>query len=767
MDKEKKLEVYKRTLQKFNENPDIQDVKTSTVTGNLVITFRVKNYQCNYKMLKKDMMQMNATVKCEGDDKELFVIADDYRKKYDWLLASGFDNKLVFRLALPFPNVVDSEAEAQIEEGTEKFLALLAAEDDERFQYPGPAPDPAAKEEKAPEPKPEPAPEKKPEKKPEPKPEPKREKKPEPKPEKKEAAAPKAPVQEPDSNFSAIADAFAPNNDAEEQALQKAEEDIAKFREAKQPEPKPEKKPDVVMADVPLEDDPFIMFTEGYQPAKKPSAPVVQPELKTKPEPAMKPEPEAVAATVVEDEIPEIPEPVRMKPEEQVPVKEPISSLPQGDDSIYGELAAAFTQRKEQLDYRENLLARKQAAIDSEKEQLARDKMVLTAEKQDLESRSSALKTEMEENNRLSKALTAQIEELQKKENALAERELQTMKKEQSVNDRSKNVNALSEKLKTDKAEYEKSLRDTLALKADLEEREETCIQTEQRLDLKKKQLEMSEASIASKMKDLKEMEALVSDLEKSAIPQDVSGLEKQIADLESKLSDTQNEKEALKAEATDAAAAYENIRTAGIRMRSAYEAKLQEKDAAIGSYESKVSQMQEQLEAAHRDAQNTAAGQTADPEQAEKLEKQAEELKKLNAELEEAKGRIEKLTADNKKMAEVHSKRKKERTRLSDEDVIKQLSEIGITMEKVPGEADILAGSRHNVLVYIDHKNTSVICIEKAVKRNHSKLLDQWNSESITESYVMSQGKIICRKLYNYSADGILEIVDKLKDLK
>lgn len=493
---------------------------------------------------------------------------------------------------------------------------------------------------------------------------------------------------------------------------------------------------------------------------------------------------------------------------ETAPMKEtPVQDAPGSSANILEQMETMYlsfdrtlAQKKEQLDFRENLIRKQRESYEAEK-------IVLEAEKKQIEKTSMELKQQKEQldkgwnsYNEANSRLKRKKELYEAKERELSEnqegikRHLQSIM--QSINDKSRNLDeriiAVNAQVKAadEKEEHVRKYEEEVKQReASLLDETKTLETTKKQLELQKKELDLQaeqiaieKETIASKMEDLHELEHMISKLEADrpetadeleqhviTLKQELKEKEVALADSVKKLKEAMNRMESLKkgfekereTARTALLGAEQNIRN--------LERRLAEKDAASSRDESPKS--------VERDA--APAPDQADvtdelirvKEEYQKTLKELESLKinycKVKASYQKAGSDVKEFQNEiNRLNAKICDLKKRRADAATPDMLIAALKKNGIRASRVPGERkSMLRAIVDECRIMID-ADSSMMSIEKVVKKNYGKDIARWNNEDITEVFYQNGNKIYCRKHFKNVMD-FRGPVDKLRFLR
>ena len=97
------------------------------------------------------------------------------------------------------------------------------------------------------------------------------------------------------------------------------------------------------------------------------------------------------------------------------------------------------------------------------------------------------------------------------------------------------------------------------------------------------------------------------------------------------------------------------------------------------------------------------------------------------------------------------------------------QLADIGVDVEPVPGEGEMILHADFNSCLIAVDVGLSIIYIKKAVKKpqKYSKIIDDLNTRDIMTSYSISGKDIACRSMFSKPEDVAVQIDKILFEMK
>ena len=106
---------------------------------------------------------------------------------------------------------------------------------------------------------------------------------------------------------------------------------------------------------------------------------------------------------------------------------------------------------------------------------------------------------------------------------------------------------------------------------------------------------------------------------------------------------------------------------------------------------------------------------------------------------------------------------------KMSAENIKKDLAEVGIAVEAIPGMEEIVLKGEKDNCVFCVNVEAGVMYAEKAVRKGvkYQKDIEKWNDENIRESYSFSDKKVKCKYVYIKAAQSAMEILNRFATLK
>lgn len=430
---------------------------------------------------------------------------------------------------------------------------------------------------------------------------------------------------------------------------------------------------------------------------------------------------------------------------------------------MYSEMNETFDGRNEQLDYREATLKEKEVLLNSIRHDSEKLKKEANEVQKQNEIEKQKLKVQWEKLNRKEQIQKKEVEALNARESVLNKKELELISQEQSLTDKSKNVKAKEEIISTKFSELKaraadldiiQTKQDTEAIKfADKEKRlnaksDELDLKF-QKCEIQEKQLKIQKDTLDSKRKDVEDRAKYVESL----------GTEKNAADT------------------SDILRKLENAENRVIQS----EAMLQEMGKKNSELKKEVTALKDNEKEFLHEIDKLKSNAKVDMPDQQKIDdhrkvialengKKVADERHIN-ELQEKSTLIGQLTAQinslEEELKEVNESKQPEYNTLS---LKEQLNNAQIGVNIIPGEGDPkLTGEKDGCIICIN-ESVHMIYAEKAVKRSlkYQKQVDEWNQEDICTSYILSDKKIICKRMFNdrdIVAD-VQSIIKRLRDL-
>lgn len=429
---------------------------------------------------------------------------------------------------------------------------------------------------------------------------------------------------------------------------------------------------------------------------------------------------------------------------------------------MYEEMENTFTAQRKQLQCREHLLEAQRLVIEQQQSEVQSAKDEIEEKKKEVDTSSKKLKKNWSNYNSAKKNLDSRISELEEKEQSLGEREAVIIEKERTLTEREKESETRDRALQYREGSVAKRENDLLdkssqldRKQAELEDREATLGLQVKRISMQSEQLQIEKTSIETQIKDLKELQKIVNTIDLPALPHNTE---------EQKMLEEENE--SLKQQLNDLSGRYTNSENTVRILRMNLE-----------DTKSELARVSKEAETAAA-AAGTGVIDSEEYRALQEKQKQAEaQLTNMAKQLEEKAAALsdtkQALTESEQKLQQEISKCANLEKELSATKVYepadKILTAAGLHVEPIAGEGDPLLSLKSGGCTVFINDRLHMMCIEKPVKRNHTKTFDVWNSQSFAETYAMSKGKAYCRAVFADSEliPDMKRIVMRLEELK
>lgn len=427
---------------------------------------------------------------------------------------------------------------------------------------------------------------------------------------------------------------------------------------------------------------------------------------------------------------------------------------------MYEEMENTFTAQRKQLQCREHLLEAQRLVIEQQQSEVQSAKDEIEEKKKEVDTSSKKLKKNWSNYNSAKKNLDSRISELDEKEQSLGEREAGIIEKERTLNEREKESETRDRALQYREGSVAKRENDLLdkssqldRKQAELEDREATLELQVKRISMQSEQLQIEKTSIETQIKDLKELQKIVNTIDLPAFPHNTE---------EQKMLEEENE--SLKQQLNELSGRYTNSENTVRILRM--------------NLEDTKSELARVIKEAETAAAGTGVIDSEEYRALQEKQKQAEaQLTNIAKQLEEKAAALsdtkQALTESEQKLQQEISKCANLEKELSATKVYepadKILTAAGLHVEPIAGEGDPLLSLKSGGCTVFINDRLHMMCIEKPVKRNHTKTFDVWNSQSFAETYAMSKGKAYCRAVFADSEliPDMKRIVMRLEELK
>ena len=417
---------------------------------------------------------------------------------------------------------------------------------------------------------------------------------------------------------------------------------------------------------------------------------------------------------------------------------------------FYESMNRTFSMRKNQLDYREQMLAEQKQILKHERENVKEEKAALKAQHLEIKGKEDSLKKNWEQYKKAKKRqeqLHEKLDEREKKvnnsESIFSDKEQQLQKQEELLILREQELTKKQEELE----QYWKDYQEKSSTLANYEERLESTKQelteNELKLDMQKKQNAMERQTIEEKLLDLKEMEEMIEQMKKESgirpFTSDTEELEKLKEERNQLLHQTELMQEELISKAME--------------MNQVSE-QLQNEKKAVSSLEKSY----DELKAEFSNIENASSEES---EQIEILKGHIGELESKNKETElRYHKQVLGLQERYDSLLHEHGALKEKLDSMTPPDVVKELTKGGFTVQN--GEKNnqkLLTFTLGGCKIWIDEE-IHIVEIEKETKRNYTKQMQNLNDMAHDVSFCAGKGKVYCRFVYH---DIVKEIRDNI----
>lgn len=424
---------------------------------------------------------------------------------------------------------------------------------------------------------------------------------------------------------------------------------------------------------------------------------------------------------------------------------------------LYDSMNRTFSIRKEQLDYREKMLADQKQFLDCERNQLQIQKAEIEKKIEDAKVTEEKLQNNWEQYHKIKKKQENKGINLDEREKKISDLESEIQKREKEIKIELQEIENQKVIFKEQKLELEKSWKEYNEKINNLENYEERLTNVKQELsdhelqiDLQNKQIEVERKAIEDKLADLKETEEMVAQMQKNNNLFDLSKSTEKIADLLKEREELLKEKKQIISENAELKEMYDSLQD-----------DLISKASIINQMEQMERDLKGQLQLM-REKLNTSKEENneVNPEKIIHLEEQIAELQAQKQEtVSHYENRILQMKEEFDSLRTECSSLKEKAQEEPSMNLIEILSQGGyIVSNETRDNRVILTFSLGGCKVYIDEE-TRTVEIEKEVRKNYTKQLLELNEKYHNTGFFMGKGKVYCRFAYH-------DIVKELRDI-
>ncbi len=435
---------------------------------------------------------------------------------------------------------------------------------------------------------------------------------------------------------------------------------------------------------------------------------------------------------------------------EELSKKETNTSLEKEDPNIsalYEKMNRTFDIKKEQLDYREQMLAEQKQFLQYEKDALLKEAEDIKLKKLENKGKEETLKKSWEQYQKAKRRQEATSGKLNKRETVIKMQEDEITKKLEEVEKRESSLSAreneiinIQEEIERSKKEYEDRKRIVEDYEEKLRLLEKEISENELKIKVQTKQNEMERQAIDEKLADLKEAEEMfkmmknklgvtqiVGNTDKTKELQDeIKQLHYQIELLNEDLSEKTNQLSQVSQKALLTEKLYDTLQQSydEMKQQNSVNTKHETNETLIKELRGTIEDLKEKMQASESEYQRHIVN----------IQSKYECLMQENAQL------------------------KNEFNNKIEQDIVTVLAKEGFTaLSGTKNGKNLLTFSLGGCKVWIDDE-CHVAEIEKATKRNYAKQVQELNELSHTLSFCLGKGKVYCRFAYQDIAKEIRE---------
>ena len=406
---------------------------------------------------------------------------------------------------------------------------------------------------------------------------------------------------------------------------------------------------------------------------------------------------------------------------------------------LYESMNRTFNMRKDQLDYREQMLAEQKQFLKHDRDTLQKEKEAMKSQRLEIKRKEDSLKKNWEQYKKAKKRQEQQQERLDDREKKVKDLESDFSEKQKELEGWENTLSILEQEVSRKQVEIDKSWKEyqeKSATMADYEERlkitKQELAENELKLDMQKKQNAMERQAIDEKLADLKETEEMIVQMKQdsgmNSFTTDSEELKQAKEELEQMRHQVELMQEELISKASEANQAMQQIQ--------------------IGKEE--CARLQKSCDELKEELSNMPIHE-ADAEQMDILKQHIEDLEVKNQDTETRyRKQLLGIQEQYDSLLREHGVLKKELETLNGPDIVSELTKGGFTV--LNGEKNnrkLLTFSLGGCKIWIDEQ-FHMVEIEKETKRNYTKQMQELNDLAYDLSFCAGRGKVYCRFVYH-----------------
>lgn len=418
---------------------------------------------------------------------------------------------------------------------------------------------------------------------------------------------------------------------------------------------------------------------------------------------------------------------------------------------LYAEVDDVFAKRKEQMDYREETLNNYAARLDQREKELAVRAERLEQNHAEMQQEHDKKILEFETQNQEIQFQWSKLET----EQALLEQKKKDIEEERRLLDKEKELANIvqdeDEKAAVHKYEIESKNKEINKLKA-----EKTALDEEY-----KEQVKCLQDELNSLYRNAASSDKI------NALQEKISSLEDDIAYLNEDVSDLNDEviqKDEIISMLQKKQSEWKEKENSWVSKEVSYKKQIDESSGNSMANE----QLQDELDAAYVKIKELTAENAKNAgipaENTEEISKLNEEISQLKLKLEKANSEYEKAKKDAEQAAS--GKPSGVDTNKLAVSIKDSLSEIGIQVEPVATNGELVLSGYSDVSKVIINVDAGVLYISKPVKRGVKFRADfeKWNQEDIRTSYLFGEKEVICKCVYDDVSKAAMDILGRFE---
>lgn len=406
---------------------------------------------------------------------------------------------------------------------------------------------------------------------------------------------------------------------------------------------------------------------------------------------------------------------------------------------LYESMNRTFNMRKDQLDYREQMLAEQKQFLKHDRDTLQKEKEAMKSQRLEIKGKEDSLKKNWEQYKKAKKRQEQQQERLDDREKKVKDLESDFSEKQKELEGWENTLSILEQEVSRKQVEIDKSWKEyqeKSATMADYEERlkitKQELAENELKLDMQKKQNAMERQAIDEKLADLKETEEMIVQMKQdsgmNSFTTDSEELKQAKEELEQMRHQVELMQEELISKASEANQAMQQIQ--------------------IGKEE--CARLQKSCDELKEELSNMPIHE-ADAEQMDILKQHIEDLEVKNQDTETRyRKQLLGIQEQYDSLLREHGVLKKELETLNGPDIVSELTKGGFTV--LNGEKNnrkLLTFSLGGCKIWIDEQ-FHMVETEKETKRNYTKQMQELNDLAYDLSFCAGRGKVYCRFVYH-----------------